>query len=79
MPSISPGRQRHSCGLAASNAGTARDVVVAGGWSNDYLSYFKSSVEIFSLDTETWRQGNICKVYTRSRLYGRIEIVLFIG
>ena len=48
LPSMGVGRRYHSCGLVDSGAG--KEVVVAGGES-------ESSVEIFSVEEESWRRG----------------------
>ena len=42
-------RDWHSCGLVPSSSGY--DVVVVGGYGTDH------STEIFSIETETWRNG----------------------
>ena len=44
-------RYWHSCGLVQSSSGSGYDVVVVGG------SYTENSIEIFSIETETWRNG----------------------
>ena len=49
LPSMEFGRRYHSCGLV--DAGVAgKEVVVAGG-------EFDNSVEIFSVEEESWRRG----------------------
>ena len=58
VSSMTEGRRYHSCGLVRGNSGN--EVVVVGG-SSTY-----SSIEIFSIDTETWRSGihsNILRKY----------------
>ena len=47
LPSMQTGRYFHACGLARKSDGTAQ-AVVAGGYNVD-------SVEIFDLDSQTWR------------------------
>ena len=47
LPSMKTSRYGHGCGLARKLDGTLQ-AVVAGG-------YLEDSVEIFDLDTETWR------------------------
>ena len=47
------GRHGQSCGLVHRGNGAARDIVVAGGLSEEP----RNSVEIFSVEAETWRQG----------------------
>ena len=49
------GRRYHSCGMVANSDGTGKQVVVAGGKID---RVYTDSVEIFSLETESWRQGN---------------------
>ena len=61
VSSMTEPRYEHSCGLVRGNSGN--EVVVVGG----YPTY--SSIEIFSIDTETWRSGkhsNILRNYESS-------------
>ena len=52
-------REGHSCGIIKSQIGTGKDIVVAGGRTKANNTVTPNrSVEIFSVDTETWRQGN---------------------
>ena len=44
-------RDWHSCGLVPSSSGSGYDVVAVGGYGTD------NSIEIFSIETETWRNG----------------------
>lgn len=53
LESMRVGRQDHSCGLADRYSGAGKEVIVAGGSSRSS----RASVEIFSVDTETWRPG----------------------
>ena len=49
-------RLYHSCGLIDRyNNGTGKEIIVAGGSWRAHTS----SVEIFSMDTEEWREGNL--------------------
>ena len=58
VPSMNMGRYRHSCGIIDSYGGSGKDIIVAGGYP------YRQSVEIFSLDTETWRKGILVHVAT---------------
>ena len=49
---MTKGRLAHNCGLARSVSGEGYDVVVVGGNDN---SYVLRSMEIFSVETETWQ------------------------
>lgn len=51
LPFLQTGRYWHACGLARKLDGTYQ-VVVAGG-------YTENSIEIFDLDTKTWRYVKI--------------------
>merc|ERR1712154_159954 len=53
-------RTDHSCGLVPSRSGSGYDVVVVGGdCHDDYCEDgTQNSIEIFSIETETWRDGN---------------------
>ena len=51
LTSMLTGRYGHSCGVVNN------EIVVAGG-RNARHGYFLNSVEIFSLEAGTWRQGN---------------------
>ena len=53
LPSMEAGRRYHACGLVQRTGAageTVREVVVAGG-------EYDSSVEIFSVEEESWRRG----------------------
>ena len=52
LPSMGAGRRYHSCGLIEAGEG-GKEIVVAGG-------EFDSSVEIFSVEEESWRRGSTC-------------------
>ena len=54
---ISP-RYGLMCGLAVTSAGS-QEVVAAGGYfvPGLFVQYFSDAVEIFSLDTRSWRNG----------------------
>merc|ERR1712224_312198 len=62
----------HSCGLIDRyNNGTGKEIIVAGGREiNNAVS--TTSVEIFSIDTEEWREGTMLP-YTLSGAY-RVNI-----
>ena len=51
LPSMQTGRYSHGCGLSKKLDGTLQ-AVVAGGKGRD-------SVEIYDLDTKTWRYAEI--------------------
>ena len=51
LPDMQTRRNRHSCGLVQSPTGT-REIVVAGG-------QHEHPMEIFSVDSETWRWGKV--------------------
>ena len=55
-------RYKHSCGLIDRyNNGAGKEIIVAGGKPDNGPP--TSSVEIFSIDTEEWRKGNLhCKI-----------------
>ena len=58
VSSMTEDRTFHSCGLVRGNSGN--EVVVLGGYTSSSL------IEIFSIDTETWRSGihsNILRSY----------------
>ena len=50
LPSMEVGRRYHSCGLVDNGAGAGKEVIVAGGEA-------ENSVEIFSVEGESWRKG----------------------
>ena len=52
---IPTGRHGHSCGVVPgqSGSGSGREVVVVGGTGTEH------SVEIYSVETNTWRKGDI--------------------
>ena len=50
-------RQNHMCGLVKDPEGSP-EIVAAGGYFNDnYLS----AVDIYTVNTDSWREGNIAK------------------
>ena len=51
LPIMGAGRRYHSCGLIEAGEG-GKEIVVAGG-------EFDSSVEIFSVEEESWRRGSV--------------------
>ena len=51
LPSMPTGRHGHGCGVIQKADGT-QEAVVAGG--DDYL-YFEKSVEIYNIETQSWR------------------------
>ena len=48
-------RQDHSCGLVPSSSGSGYEVIVVGGYGKDFE--YKKSIEIFSIESETFRPG----------------------
>ena len=55
-------RQNHMCGLVKDLEGNP-EIVVAGGYFNDnYLS----SVDIYIVNTDSWRGGNITKIFSQN-------------
>ena len=65
VSSMAVGRYVHSCGLVRGNSGN--EIVVVGGEGFCVQGLCpRSSIEIFSIDTETWRSGmhsNILRNY----------------
>ena len=53
LDSMERGRNHHSCGLVPYSDGSGKDIVVAGGVSEEPYT----TVEIFSVETESWRRG----------------------
>ena len=49
-------RSYHSCGLVTDFI-EGPEVIVAGGYVSDYLD----SVDIYSIDADSWREGNTSK------------------
>ena len=52
VANMTKGRLAHNCGLVRSVSGEGYDVVVVGGNDN---SYVLRSMEVFSVETETWQ------------------------
>ena len=55
--SMAEPRQDHSCGLVPSSTGTGYEVIVVGGRGAEAVREVKQSVEIFSIETETFQPG----------------------
>ena len=53
MPNMARARGGNICGSVRHSNGVAKDIVVAGGLYEEP----RNTVEIFSVQTETWRQG----------------------
>ena len=54
LPSMQTGRIDHGCGLARKQDGTLH-AVVAGGFSKTDGGTYTDTIEIFDLETMTWR------------------------
>ena len=53
--SMAEPRKDHSCGLVPSSSGSGYEVIVVGGYGEDFE--YKKSTEIFSIESETFRPG----------------------
>ena len=55
MTSMPNPRAFHSCGLVA-NSEQGPEIVVAGGYDD---GFYLDTVDIYVLDTNSWREGNL--------------------